>query len=561
MYHTSPLSGISVSKNGYLASAGYDNRVILWDENTHIPVDVGFHDHLANQVCFSNNGRLLASSSSDYSARIWDIPSMNLLAVLHHDDDVEGISFSPNNQQIATASRDKKVRVFSVQGALIHELSGHEEDVLTVEWLSDTIVVSCGDDSTLRYWDIEKGTLLDTISLGGMETDTLCVTSQGQIVSGNDDGELVYFEKDGSEISRIKGHKSGIKRLVLNQKRIISLSYDRTFKIWEISEGKILHLTEGQIPNIVWPRSCAFINNDQVAFVTFGDRYAIYSIEHKKWDTAAIKPTHGINGLYPTSDGCYTVGDSGIVKFGDRVINQVPSLCNFIVSKYGVVICGGQDGAIYNALTSEVIYQHHSPLNCCQLFEFKEERYAVVGAYTGELIFLKLNERNQLVYWCSSTNHSNAIKDVIFDNGKIFTVCADTTVLVMECGKDLKLSPVLEGRHEKIVNGATAIAGQFVSISRDLTMRFWGSSPQVIKTPHKNSIKCIASDGESWLVTGDYRGTVCCYSVVDQSWHKQKISSSGISSVAYDEYQSVFLAASYDGKVHTINPNNLAKVG
>lgn len=552
MYHTSPLSGICATEHGYVASAGYDNQVILWEAKSHQPIAVGTHDHLANQVVFSDNAQLLASSSSDYSVRIWAVPSMALLSVLSHDDDVEGISFSPGNNLIATASRDRKVRVFTVEGRLVREFSGHENDVLTVEWLTESILVSCGDDSTLRYWDISTGLNRQTIDLGGMETDTLCVTASGKIISGNDDGELVYFDAEGAEIFRIDGHKAGIKRLVLNQNRVISLSYDRTFKIWSVNEDRLACQVEGEIPNVVWPRSCAFINDSQVAFVTFGDRYATYCIESNSWEVDSIQDTHGINAIYPVRHGYYAVGDAGIIRFNGEQINQVPSLCNFIVAENNKVLCGGQDGAVYDAESSEVIYQHHSPLNCCQVFTHEQGLFAAVGAYTGELILLKFLDDNELVYVASTSVHDNAIKDISVSHEQVFTVCADNSVVVMQFDEKMEMTPVLEGSHDKIVNGCASFKDSFVSVSRDLTLRIWGDEPAVLTTPHKNSIKCIATDDDSWIVSGDYRGTVSFYNVAEQVWYKRKVSRTGISAMAYDESRKVFMASSYDGSVHEL---------
>src|SRR5579883_2794411 len=79
--HTSPISGIATYKNQFVATAGYDNRVILWEAKTKTSIACGFHDHLVNQCQFSSDGKYLVSSSSDYSARLWSIPEMKLIAV------------------------------------------------------------------------------------------------------------------------------------------------------------------------------------------------------------------------------------------------------------------------------------------------------------------------------------------------------------------------------------------------------------------------------------------------------------------------------------------------
>jgi WD40 repeat protein len=107
MRHFGPISGIATFNDTYVATAGYDNQVILWDAKTKTPIQRVLHDHLANQCAFNASGTLLVSASSDYTARVWEIPSLRLKSVLvGHDDDIEMAAFSPDGQTIATCSRD-----------------------------------------------------------------------------------------------------------------------------------------------------------------------------------------------------------------------------------------------------------------------------------------------------------------------------------------------------------------------------------------------------------------------------------------------------------------------
>lgn len=556
MYHQSPISGIASFNSNYIATAGYDNHVILWDARTHRPISLSSHDHLANQVEFSPCGKYLASSSSDHSARIWSIPKLKLNCVLHHGDDVEGIAFNEDSSFIATASRDRMVRVFSNLGELKFSFSGHTNDVLTVAWINDDLIVSCGDDSTLRYWSLSKNACIKVVDMGGMETDTLCVNPEGQIISGNDDGEIVLFNPNGEKLNSIQAHKSGIKRLVMNGQRVISLSYDGTLKTWLVTSSEIVEEHEGIFPNIVWPRSCAFIDESTIAFVTFGDRYALYNLDTCNWSIESIQETHGINAIYSRGNITLTVGDAGIVRKNGNILNQVPSLCNFISEQNGTILCGGQDGAIYDGKTSEIIYQHHSPLNCCASLQFGEQIFFCVGSYTGELILLKYNSKSKTFnHETNITLHDNAIKDLSVTGESLFSVCADHSVKLHKINKDLSITLTLKGRHDKIVNGCASINGEFVSVSRDKYLKIWGDKVTTIPTPHNHSIKCVASDDKSIIASGDYRGTVAIFNSYTELWKSYKISKHGVSAIVYCPINDSFKATLYDGSVQTVPAN------
>ena len=121
MHHVGPIAGVCAHEN-WVATAGYDNRLILWDAASRRPLARAAHDHLVNACDFSHDGRWLVSASSDCSARVWSLPDLLLQAVLAgHDDDVDMARFSPDDTLIATCALDRMVRVFARDGRLIHE--------------------------------------------------------------------------------------------------------------------------------------------------------------------------------------------------------------------------------------------------------------------------------------------------------------------------------------------------------------------------------------------------------------------------------------------------------
>lgn len=553
--HKSPISGIDAWGTRFVATAGYDNQVILWDTLTKRGVARSFHDHLVNQCRFSPCGQFLVSAGSDYTARIWTVPQLEPFSVLHgHEDDVEMAAISPNGSRVATASRDHTIGVFSFNGTLEHRLVGHTADVISVEWANGgNELISSSDDGTVRRWCPFKGKLLETLDLEGIETDTIAIRNDGCIYAGNDSGEIVIILR--GKVSKISAHQAGIKRIAYEPQSqwLLTASYDRAVKLWSIeTEPKLL--LETQAPTNVWLRSCSFLGKDRLIFGTFGTSYATFQIHRNEWDLSGVDDTHGWNAVRMVRGRVYTVGDAGLVSCGGETLSRPGSLCNFLGEFEKIVVTGGQAGTLFNALTGEVIFKHHSPLNCCSTFQRNGVPHLIVGTYTGEgLVFVRRRDGSvQLVAILQM--HNNAIKGLSCNADLIFSVCA-TGAAAFHSIDSFALVRFVPDAHRKISNGtATLPDGRFLSVSRDLKLRIWTlSGCEEIDTPHNHSIKCVAVAlvGRT-LATGSYDGTVAVFDWMEHKWIRiVRPTTAGISSLCSTDEKDSYLASSYDGRIYS----------
>jgi WD40 repeat protein len=213
-------------------------------------------------------------------------------------------------------------------------------------------------------------------------------------------------------------------------------------------------------------------------------------------------------------------------------------------------------GSVIDALTGELLYQHHSPLNCGASFERHGMPHVVIGTYTGEGIVFSIAYDGKVSHVSMLPLHTNAVKAVAASNGKIFSVCADTGASWFSID-DFREIARLDKAHDRIANGCAALpGGRFVSVSRDHTLRLWDNNQAIaIKTPHNRSIKCVStSHCGRYIASGSYFGVVALYDTEHATWMQSvRPTTAGISSLCFDVGNNCFLAGSYDGKVYEIH--------
>jgi toxoflavin biosynthesis protein ToxC len=557
MKHTGPISSVA-TYGSYVATGGYDNRIILWDSATHKALARGMHDHLINHCAFSSDGKWLVSAGSDYSARIWAVPTLRLQAVLvDHGDDVDMAVFAPDNGSVATCALDRAVRIFDLSGRCIQTFWGHTGNIISLLWSGDgKRLVSSSVDGTVREWDIDKGTQVSCYDLDGVRTDTIVMDSQGRIIAGDDCGRIAIIT--AGELHYHPAHRAGIKKIVFCEERqlLASLSYDRTLALWHIGEkGALTEKQRTVMPEMIWPRAAAVLDDDKLIAGTFGTTYAVYDWCEDSWNTDEIEVGNGINAITVHQGNTYTVGDSGRVFKDGNVFSDLGSLCNFLLSAGEHLFAGGQLGQLYDVNSGKILYEHHSPLNCAALFYRDEQPCVAIGSYTGEMLVFSVQADTSIKLEKEIQVFENAVKGIVANRDQLFSVCASTDVAWHSCN-DLSLVLKKTKAHDKIAN-ACCLAGQdgFASVARDKTLRIWiDGADEVYPTPHAHSVKCIcaSADGQS-LMTGSYGGTLAAFDLPTRTWTAfERPTTAGISSISYDSVRNHFLAASYDGELYPL---------
>ncbi|KAF9460308.1 WD40-repeat-containing domain protein [Collybia nuda] len=364
--HINPIRSIAFSSDGkYIASGAED--VKIWDSITGLEIKMAWESNFdmhIRSLAFSPDGLFIAAGTGDGTIKVWNIESghggVNKL-IEGHIGSILSVAFSCDGKYIVSGSVDMTVRVWNtLTGEAVGDpLQGHTNAVTSVVFLPDGKSIASGSkDKTIRMWDLETDTGIKKHSSTTIKkhsdghahvVQSVAISSDGKnIVSGSYDKTIRLWDVETGIAVKdaFKGHTSRVKSVAFSPdgNYVVSGSNDNTVRLWSTATGLPVGTAYEGHNNYV----------NSVAFSPLGKYVASGSNDHslRIWDvetgTMAVGPmlghTKGVrciafspNGKFIASgsdDMCIRLWDTETGKSIGGVLEGHMSWLNSIAFSY-----------------------------------------------------------------------------------------------------------------------------------------------------------------------------------------------------------------------------------
>lgn len=237
------LVGVAFSPDGSQFASASSGSIVVWDTKTRQPAGAPLRakeDFV--HVGFSSKGNLLAASTDAYGGHpstvyVWNLATRQLIG-----DPIPGanFAFSPDDSLLAVAQYgDLVLYDLRKHRAMTQPLTGHAKNISAIAFSPDGSLVATGaEDKTIILWSVAARRSLGTMAGHSESVSSLLFGRDGEsLLSGGLDGTIILWDLEnlkpsatlmngfGASISSIfLGPDGDLKSLALDKERVILLN-------------------------------------------------------------------------------------------------------------------------------------------------------------------------------------------------------------------------------------------------------------------------------------------------------------------------------------------------
>lgn len=211
--HTDTIYALVYHPNSqFLASAGYDHHIHLWDINTAEPTRLRTlkdHSDTVYALAFHPQGHLLASASADRTVKVWNVDDARRLYTLSEPTDwLYALDWSPNGRFLAAGGVDRTIYLWQVnaqEGKLARTSFAHERAILRLAFGPDSkTLYSLGEDRVIKSSTIPE---LKEQQIFPTQPESVLAFAihpkRTQLVIGRHDGMAEIWDLSGKQLATL----------------------------------------------------------------------------------------------------------------------------------------------------------------------------------------------------------------------------------------------------------------------------------------------------------------------------------------------------------------------
>jgi WD40 repeat protein len=153
------------------------------------------------------------------------------------------LSMTRSGNGVMAGCGDSTGRVYDLITKKITTFTGHTDLVRCIISGHGTDVITCSDDKTIRIWDGPSGVCKKKLTgHTGDVRSILYEEKSKRIFSASNDKSIICWDYvTYKKVGVVNGHKNAVVSLSwVNATTIVSGSWDRTIKVWDITSGTCL---------------------------------------------------------------------------------------------------------------------------------------------------------------------------------------------------------------------------------------------------------------------------------------------------------------------------------